>query len=161
MVPVADRPRRALSADAVPGALLLRPLPLAGLILMGVNDHLLRVRWPGLITGKLSDVGVLLYLPALLVTGAEWLWLLRARRLTSLGLRRAHDAACLCAGLSLAALNLSPTVAAAYVDTLEFLTHTPHRYTLDPSDLWACLVLPLVAWDARPKLAADLERTPP
>lgn len=52
-----------MSVERVPGDGLLHPLPLAGLMLMLLNDHWWRWSWPGPLTGKLSDVGVLLFFP--------------------------------------------------------------------------------------------------
>ena len=57
--------------DHVPADGLLHPLILAGITLLVVNDHLLKAAFPGLVTGKLSDVAGLLFFPALLVAAAE------------------------------------------------------------------------------------------
>ena len=43
------------------------PLPLAAVALLAVNDHVLKARWPGLVTGKLSDVAGCFLLPLFLV----------------------------------------------------------------------------------------------
>ncbi|WP_157521691.1 hypothetical protein [Herbidospora cretacea] len=42
------------------------PLTVAALVVLVVNDHVLKQAWPGLVTGKLSDVAGLVLLPALL-----------------------------------------------------------------------------------------------
>ncbi|WP_144118718.1 hypothetical protein [Catellatospora sichuanensis] len=59
--------------DALRRALgwLAHPVSLAGLLLLLVNDHLLKEWQPGLITGKLSDIaGMLMFPPLLAVLGA-------------------------------------------------------------------------------------------
>jgi hypothetical protein len=45
---------------------LLHPLALAALALLVVNDHVLKYRYPGLITGKLSDVAGMILAPLVL-----------------------------------------------------------------------------------------------
>ncbi|TKK87760.1 hypothetical protein FDA94_16415 [Herbidospora galbida] len=42
------------------------PLTVLALVVLVVNDHLLKYTWPGLVTGKLSDVAGLILLPAVL-----------------------------------------------------------------------------------------------
>ncbi|MGH9229726.1 MAG: hypothetical protein ACRD07_13565 [Acidimicrobiales bacterium] len=53
----------------MPGDVVLSPTGLAGLVLLIANDHLLKGRAPGWLTGKLSDV-VGLYAFPLVVLGA-------------------------------------------------------------------------------------------
>ena len=45
---------------------LLHPLALAAIALLIVNDHVLKARYPGWLTGKLSDVAGLVFFPLLL-----------------------------------------------------------------------------------------------
>jgi hypothetical protein len=45
---------------------LIHPVTLTGVVLLAVNDHLLKARYPGPVTGKLSDLAGLLVLPPLL-----------------------------------------------------------------------------------------------
>jgi hypothetical protein len=49
---------------------LLHPLALAAVALLVINDHLLKARYPGWITGKLSDVAGLVFFP--LLVAALW-----------------------------------------------------------------------------------------
>ncbi|MEY9962512.1 hypothetical protein ABIA33_000538 [Streptacidiphilus sp. MAP12-16] len=42
---------------------------LFGLLLLAVNDHLLKREWPGMVTGELSDVAGMLVAPPLLAVG--------------------------------------------------------------------------------------------
>ena len=123
---------------------LASPLPLCGLALMALNDHWLRVAWPGPVTWKVSDVAVLLYLPALLCA----LWSLAPRPWRPRALSRvALAGSCVCSGAALAAINLSPDLSHFYVRALELVFPGPFAYTPDPSDCLALLVLPVVAWD--------------
>jgi hypothetical protein len=46
---------------------LLHPLALAGVALLFLNDHVLKATWPGLVTGKLSDVAGLAIFPLVLL----------------------------------------------------------------------------------------------
>ncbi len=43
--------------------LLVHPLTLAALVLLLVNDHLLRRIWPSALTGKLGDLAWLFFIP--------------------------------------------------------------------------------------------------
>jgi len=121
---------------------LASPLPLAGLLLMALNDHWLRPTWPNALTFKLSDVGVLLYFPALLC--ALWGLLPRpwAPRPRS---RLAVLSSCGLSGAALAILNLSPEAARLYASALEATLPGRYVYTADPSDCMALLVVPIVA----------------
>jgi hypothetical protein len=47
---------------------LLHPAALAAIVLLFVNDHVLKGRAPGWITGKLSDLAGLLFFPLLLTS---------------------------------------------------------------------------------------------
>lgn len=46
---------------------LLHPIAIGALALLVVNDHVLKAAWPGLITGKASDVAALVLVPPLVV----------------------------------------------------------------------------------------------
>jgi len=59
--------------DAEPGAVLLHPLTLAFLALWIVNDHVLKAAYPGLVSGKLSDIAGVIVFPLLVLAGAELL----------------------------------------------------------------------------------------
>jgi hypothetical protein len=68
-----------------PGGELLHPAALAAMVLLALNDHVLKGRAPGWLTGKLSDFAGLLFFPLLLTAGwntARWA-LRRPWRLTS------------------------------------------------------------------------------
>lgn len=48
--------RRAAESSPIPGDGLLHPLALLAIGILIVNDHALKAAWPGVVTGKLSDV---------------------------------------------------------------------------------------------------------
>ena len=50
---------------------LLRPAALLAIALLVINDHVLKARAPGLVTGKLSDIAGLVFFPLLLAAAAE------------------------------------------------------------------------------------------
>jgi hypothetical protein len=50
---------------------MLHPVALASLAVLVVNDHVLKARFPGLVTGKLSDFAGLVFFPLLLVALTE------------------------------------------------------------------------------------------
>lgn len=60
-----------LQDDGWPGDIVLHPAFLGGLVVLIVNDHVLKERAPGLVTGKLSDLAGLAMFPMLLVALVE------------------------------------------------------------------------------------------
>ncbi len=52
---------------------LLHPVPVLGILVLLLNDHVLKEAFPGLVTGKLSDFAGLAFFPLLLQAGWEWL----------------------------------------------------------------------------------------
>ncbi|MFN8034853.1 MAG: hypothetical protein U0V73_02840 [Acidimicrobiia bacterium] len=101
----------------VPGAALLRPGALVAIAMLVANDRVLKQRFPGLVTGKLSDVCGLVFFPLLLVAVFEWIsW--------PLGARVRVDARSLLLGCSIvtacgfAAVKAVPAASAAYSQAL-------------------------------------------
>ncbi len=125
---------------------LTSPLPLAAVALLAANDHVLKRTWPGLLTGKLSDVAGCFVLPlfvsAVLAVATSW----APRRRLALG-----------AGATIlffAALKLSPAVAASVAGALDVLWaplgRGGGRIAADPTDLVALpLALAAFAWGTR------------
>ncbi|SET78993.1 hypothetical protein SAMN05421811_104132 [Nonomuraea wenchangensis] len=111
-------------------AWLCHPVTVAGVIVLLVNDHLLKQAWPGFVTGKLSDVAGLLVAPPLLAL---------------LFLRRADLAATLATGVLFALVKTTETgaEAASHVWTL---VAGPSRVLADPTDLLALPALALAWW---------------
>jgi hypothetical protein len=52
----------------VRASLIARPLPVAAVAILALNDHVLKRAWPGFVTGKLSDVAGLFFFPVLIAT---------------------------------------------------------------------------------------------
>lgn len=112
--------------------LLRSPAFTGAVALLAVNDHLLKARFPGLVTGKLSDAaGVVVVAVALAV-----------------GTRRPTFAVVMTSAL-FAALKLIPTIASLAAPALGGVTRT------DPTDLAALAVLvPIWRWLRRAPITA-------
>ena len=138
----------AADPDLRPVAALRHPLWLAGLLVLALNDHLLKGSGllPSVLTGKLSDVAGLLIAPTLLAT------LLRVRRPSTL-------LAChLAVGLVFAAIQLSATAAVAWSGVMAALGF-PWVITRDPTDLLALPALALSWVGLRPAIDRTRPRT--
>jgi hypothetical protein len=128
---------------------LLHPVSLAAIALLVVNDHVFKAAWPGLVTGKLSDVAGLVFFPLLLAAVAQ-------RFRPTLSLRRTVAACALLTALGLAAIKLWPLAGDAYRVGLGAL-QWPFRA------LWALLhahALPALARVALTPDATDLVALP-
>lgn len=113
---------------------LLHPAFLVALVVLLVNDHVLKAAVPSAATGKLSDLGGLVVLPVLLCT------------VVGLERRSAVWAVHLGVGVAFAVLQLVPTEAVA---SLGAVLGLPLRHTPDPTDVAALAVLPVGAWLAQ------------
>lgn len=117
---------------------LATPLPLAAVGLLALNDHVLKARFPGLLTGKLSDVAGCFVMP---------LFVSAALALATRWRPRARLAVGAVATVALfGAVKLSPGAATLVAGALDAvwapLGASPGRIVADPTDLVA---LPLVA----------------
>jgi hypothetical protein len=119
-------------------AWLCHPVTIAGVIVLLVNDHLLKQAWPGFVTGKLSDVAGLVVAPALLAL------LLR---------RRADLAATVLTGVLFALVKTTETGAEAASQAWT-LVAGPSRILADPTDLLALPALALAWWVRRRSLTS-------
>ena len=99
-------------------SLLLHPLFLAALAVLWLNDHVLKERWPGLVTGKLSDVAGPVVVAFVIAT-------ISGRRDVAVG----------GTALGFTALKLSPAVAVLAAPVLGGVTRT------DPTDLVGLVAL--------------------
>lgn len=108
---------------------LASPLAACSLVVLVVNDHLLKQAWPGWLTGKLSDVAGLVLAPLLL-----------GLVLAPLGVRRpvAWSSALVCLGFVVAKTS---AVGATVVSAGWSLTGVNTHIVADPTDL---LALPAV-----------------
>jgi hypothetical protein len=69
-----------------PGDLLLHPAAIAALVVVIVNDRVLKVRYPSEVSGKLSDFAGLVFFPLFMVAAIEavrWLYRRSSWQLTS------------------------------------------------------------------------------
>ena len=145
---------------------LLHPLALAALALLVLNDHVLKARFPGLVTGKLSDLAGMVLAPLFVLAIAD------ALAPASLARRRAYATASAWACVLFVAcaftLTKTWTPAAHFYETVMGLARTPFRWigawTLgrplwtehvvlvrDPTDLVALPFGLLAVWIARPR----------
>lgn len=145
-------------ASGLPSSrLLLHPLPLLAVALLVVNDHVLKPRWPGALTGKLSDAAGMVYFPLFLHA-----LLAPAGRLLGLTERRVLLGCVLATGLVFAAIKTLPAATEVYRVSLGALqwpfralvsalargplpSVAPVSAVTDPTDLLA-LPLLLLPW---------------
>ncbi len=140
---------------ALPAGELLDPVALGAVLLLVVNDWVLKGRAPALLTGKLSDVAGLVAAP-LIATAALDIALWAAARLgapVDFSLRRWKlVAAATAIGAVFAAVKLSPDAAHA-LERAASAVGLAWRIQPDPSDL-ACLPgLALAMWLGRREIA--------
>jgi hypothetical protein len=121
---------------------LLHPVSLLAIALLVVNDHVLKAAWPGVVTGKLSDVAGLIFFPLLLAAVAQ-----QAR--PSLRLRPAVIACAALTALVFASIKVWPLAGDAYRVGLAAL-QWPFRA------LWAALAGHGVPGLARVALTPDV-----
>ncbi|HEX5753079.1 MAG TPA: hypothetical protein VFZ09_43160 [Archangium sp.] len=140
----------AATATETPGprpALFTRVPPVAAMVLVALNDHVLKGAGllPGWLTGKLSDFAGLYFAPLLV---AELWMLARPSPMARVAVRRVAWAA-LGFGLLFTTIKTFPPADRLYEAVLTALLRRPAGNTVDPTDLLA-LVMPGVAvWDVR------------
>lgn len=89
---------------------LAHPVALAAVLLLVVNDHVLKQAWPGLVTGKLSDVAGMVFFPLFLVSLVDVV----RPRLDVIARGRLLAAACIATALVFAATKTLPVANEAY-----------------------------------------------
>jgi hypothetical protein len=148
---------------AIAGERILHPAMLVAMGTLIVNDHVLKGLYPGLLTGKLSDVAGLLFFPVFL-QGLWELGLSCRRRAWQRSDRVLHVCAVL-TGAVFAFVKLSALGAALYRSTLGALHGLPTalvdfvrgeaprlplaKLTQDPSDVWALPAIWVGLWLVR------------
>jgi hypothetical protein len=151
--PLVDAPesvalqRNTTSALLAFGSEFFAPLPLFAVGLFAVNNWVLKSRYPGWVTGKLSDIAACFFLPLFLSAFVD-LVSLRKLRLRS---RLAVGATLTIVGFS--AVKLSKTAS----DGMTFVINALNRYAglpmtenrVDPSDLIALPFVAVALWWAR------------
>lgn len=112
---------------------LASPVSVVSLVVLVLNDHVLKQAWPGLVTGKLSDFAGLVVAPLAL-----------AVPLALLGVRRPVTAAVLATGLGFAVVKTTG-VGAETASALWSAVGWPSYLRRDPTDLLAlpALLVPL------------------
>lgn len=134
-----ERLRRSLRAGGLPIGEAMHPVALLGLLVMVVNDWVLKPRFgPSALTGKLSDVGGLIAAPVVL-TAAIGLILRLARRPDPFLTHRRLVLSITATGLGFAAIKLSDQVAGWFVSALSVIR--PAEVYLDRTDLLCLPVL--------------------
>ena len=123
----------AYPSSVSPTRALRHPAFWACLVLLLVNDHLLKSAFPGALTGKLSDFAGLVVATVLSVA------LLRPRGAVARALAFALPVA------PFVAINVWPAAARAVEASMAALL-VPWRIWTDPTDLVALAVLPAAAW---------------
>lgn len=140
----------------VAGDGLLKPVVLAAVALLLVNDHLLKGAWPGWLTGKLSDFAGLVFFPLLLQ--ALWEVAASAAGRSSLASGRVLALSIMFTLSAFSAIQVSPAASEAYgwalgtaqwlvgsvLDALSGGSGVPLQRALntpDPTDLAALPVL--------------------
>lgn len=146
---------------------LAHPVSLAAIGLLLINDHVLKERWPGVLTGKLSDIAGLVFFPLLMVAVVE---MITDRGSTTI----VAAVAVIATGVGFVLIQTWDPAAELYRHTLGYL-QWPFRYllgnaaapipvdhTADPTDLLALPAL-FVAWklsrhktDRRPRNDPEL-----
>ena len=131
-----------------PGSLLLHPAPLVALVVLVLNDHVLKAVWPGVVTGKLSDLAGAFLFPVLVLSIGE----------LALSMRRPHLASpqvvttiCVLTAMGLILVKTVPAASTAY-GALAGLVRWPFlssfrrvQVATDPTDLVALTSVGL-AW---------------
>jgi len=140
------------------GDLLSHPLAVAAVIVLALNDHLLKAVAPGFVTGKLSDVAGLVFAPLLVTSIVE---------IVALGLdrqppdrRRLVIVSIIATGLAFALVKTTPPGTAIFAWSLgiaqwlagagPIFGTAPHATAVltDPSDLIALPALAAASWVA-------------
>ena len=140
----------------VPGEFLLGAAPIGAALLVAFNDFWLKPRYPGVMSGKLSDVGLCFFFPLLVAAAAEWmLWPVAALAKSVLAIPRPklYAASCWFSAAYFTFIKLFDGGARMHVELLStlFPGHS-FRAVADPTDL---LCLPLV-WLAHRYLVRSL-----
>lgn len=145
-----ERLRRALrGADrgekpALPVGEAMHPITLLAVLLLVVNDWVLKSQFPGAVTGKISDVAGLIFAPVVL-TAAIGLVLKLLRVRDPYLTHRRLVLAIAATGLTFAAVKLSPAAADALANALSHLGRRA-SIRLDRADLFTLPALVVAYW---------------
>jgi hypothetical protein len=168
-----SRPHRTWRVDGGAGGGLLDPIVVASLALLLLNDHVLKglargTSW-AVLTGKLSDIAGLVFLPVLIVAGLEQ-WRAFRGRYRQPSPRQATVVAVAIAAVFVA-MKTSAHVGAAYAWTLAALQWPvrallavsaslplpalrPVAHVVDPTDVIGVVGVAWVVWQTRRRAEA-------
>jgi hypothetical protein len=136
---------------SVPGAALISPAAFASAVLIVWNDLWLKRQHPGVLSGKLSDIGICIFLPLLIAAVLEWADAGRSvvdRRARRIPPMHVQIAACAITIVYFAAIKSCPLATHAHVAWLSAIAPGwRFRAVTDPTDL-LCLPAVIVAWRA-------------
>jgi hypothetical protein len=122
--------------------LLSRPLSVGAILLLLVNDHLLRIYWPSWWTGKIGDFAWLYFIPFALAAILACLipshWKRHEMIVFALSL--------LLIGGTFSLANTSPSFHLCLINFLEHLLGVPIGLRRDPTDLIALISLAAAGW---------------
>lgn len=113
---------------------------IASVFLLLINDSVLKYRFPGVVTGKLSDFSGLYFFPFLLILGMSLL-----SRKIKLNHRATSVVSFLVVALLFTGMKTVPWINIGVERLLGVVTGTPSVISLDPTDLIALPVL-LLSW---------------
>ncbi len=118
------------------------PLPLAAVVLLGLNDHFWKIRFHNELTGKLSDIAVCFILPLYVsaVLGLVRPWPIKARLLVG----------SIVTALAFVLLELSDVAGSLFARLIITLGAPFGTFrvalTRDPTDLFTLALIPLACW---------------
>ena len=145
-----ERLRRSLRAGGLPIGEAMHPIALLALVVMVVNDWVLKPRFgPSAVTGKLSDIGGLIAAPVVL-TAAIGLVLRIAGRKDPYLTHRRLLIAIVATGAVFAAIKLSERAAGWFTQILGLFRHA--EVYLDRTDLLCLPVLAITYWIGKDEL---------
>ncbi len=130
--PTIERAQRALT----------HPISVAAIVLLLVNDHLLRWRWPSWWTGKIGDVAWLIFAPPLVAVLLAWL----APRAVQRRSARLGWLAFILTGGTFALVKTVPQVHGLFQASYNWLLPWDSMLRRDPTDLLALPALLIAAW---------------
>jgi hypothetical protein len=128
---------------------LMHPVSLSAVVVLLINDHLLRWRWPSWWTGKIGDVAWLIFAPALLAALLAWFAPQSLRRFPT----RLGGLALALVGGAFVLVKTLPAAHVAFQHLYNGLLPWDSMLRRDPSDLLALPALFIAAWVwRRPRL---------
>jgi hypothetical protein len=136
---------------------LTHPITLAAIVLLVLNDHVLKAAAPGFVTGKLSDVAGMIFFPVMLAAALEWLGA-RSKHLmlgtaiaTGVGFAaiKTIDVAADAYRVGLGALQWPFRVIKAFVVDQPVPALAEVRLTMDATDLIAVPAVMVAVWLVR------------